>query len=536
MKKIFYILIAAATLLACGDSLDQDPIGKLTGDKFPVTDADVIAAVNGIYQAAELSTRFGYTIDLPSDLTSTGENPNGDAGFLSSQQWEPGNSYITYMWETFYAGITNANVLIDALENPDNKISPALAERIIGEAKFLRAYYYQYAVQFWGEVPLVLHRGVNDEGKDLTRTAIEDVYKQIELDLIDAAKRLPHATEYSGTDRGRASWGAAKTLLSKVYLVWGQTSPALTGEHDRHNKYQKSIELATEVINSGNYALEEDYRQNWSVENRNGKESVFATQHSLSQSSDGGGGNHLLHCAFSTGFTQTLPHVVVSNLKFRNEFNPNDQRKGVTYADSIYDPLKREWYQFDVPRYSKYIDPLDPNGSASNRNLDRTVLRFAEVYLLRAEAINELNDGPQSSAFEDLNIVRRRAFRQPLDQPSSYDFPADLRPAGYRDAIYGGIAANGTYTDNYEGFKAAIQQERTFELTYEQNRRLDLLRWKILVKTLKASGVAAKEYVSPRNYRFPIPKSQRDINPEGLWQNWGFDGSTITANPYVGWE
>jgi hypothetical protein len=173
MKKIIYTVLAAATLFSCSDSLDQDPIGKLTGDKFPATDADATAAVNGIYQAAELSTRFGYTIDLPSDLTHTGENPNGDAGFLSSQQWEPGNSYITYMWETFYAGITNANVLIDALESPDSKITPSTRDRIIGEAKFLRAYYYQYAVQFWGEVPLVLHRGVNDEGESLTRAASE---------------------------------------------------------------------------------------------------------------------------------------------------------------------------------------------------------------------------------------------------------------------------------------------------------------------------------------------------------------------------
>ncbi|MDR0811441.1 MAG: RagB/SusD family nutrient uptake outer membrane protein, partial [Paludibacter sp.] len=257
MKKIFYLLIAVATLASCGDSLNQEPIGKLTGDKFPLTDADAISAVNGVYQAAELSTRFGYTIDLPSDLTSTGENPNGDAGFLSSQQWEPGNSYITYMWETFYAGITNANVLIDALEKPESQISPALKERIIAEAKFLRAYYYQYAVQFWGEVPLVLHRGVNDEGDGLTRASIDAVYKQVEDDLIAASSSLPHAKAYSGSDKGRASWGAAKTLLAKVYLIWGQTTEN-TGEHARHEKYRKAIDIATEVINSGDYELESD--------------------------------------------------------------------------------------------------------------------------------------------------------------------------------------------------------------------------------------------------------------------------------------
>jgi hypothetical protein len=516
IKKVagyFLLPVFIGGLFSCSDGLDLDPVDQLTGSKFPQTDADAIAAVNGIYQANELSTRFGYTIDLPSDLTVTGENPNGDAGFLSSQQWEPFNSYITYMWETFYAGITNANVLIDNLEKPESKITPALATRLIGEAKFLRAYYYQYAVQFWGEVPLVLHKGENDEGEGLTRADIDDVYRQIEADLKDAALRLPHVSGYSGSDRGRATWGAAKTLLSKIYLVWGQTSPAYD-ETQRKGLYKNAIDAATEVIESGDYKLEEDYAQNWSVENRNGKESIFATQHSLSQSSDGGGGNHLLHCAFATGFTQTLPHVVISDIKFRDEFDPADQRKGVTYADSLFDNLTGKWYQFNIPRYRKYIDPLDPNGSASNRNIDRTVLRYAEVFLLRAEASNEYYHAPQGTAYDDINTVRRRAFFNTPD-PAEYDIPEGL---------------------DYEAFKAKIQQERTFELTYEQNRRLDLVRWRILVKALKESGVPAKQNVSLKNYRFPIPGSQRNINPKGLWQNYGYDGSSVAENPYRDYE
>ncbi|MDR1897403.1 MAG: RagB/SusD family nutrient uptake outer membrane protein [Prevotellaceae bacterium] len=516
-NRIILFLIIAVAFASCSDSLSVEPIDQLTGTNFPRTDADAIAAVNGVYQANELSTRFGYTIDLTSDLTVTGENPNGDAGFLSSQQWEPFNSYITYMWTTFYNGITNANVLIDHLEDASSEVTPSLKQRIIGEAKFLRAYYYQYAVQFWGEVPLILHKGVNDEGDGLVREEIDAVYAQIEADLIAAANLLPHAAAYSGSDRGRATWGAAKTLLSKIYLVWGQTSPTLDAA-GKKALFDKSIATATEVIASGDYELEEDYAQNWSTENRNGKESVFATQHSLSQSSDGGGGNHLLHCAFSSGFTQSLPHVVISNIKFRDDFDQNDQRKGVTYADSIYNPDKAEWFHFDLPRYQKYIDPIDPNGSASNRNIDRTVLRYAEVFLLRAEAINEAEHAPVGTAYEDINTVRRRAFRQPLNQPSQYDIQQGL---------------------NYEGFKSVIQQERVFELTYEQNRRLDLIRWRIYVKTLKESGVKAKENVSLKNYRFPIPGSQRNINPERLWQNWGYDGydeSETGVNPYAGFE
>jgi hypothetical protein len=296
-------------------------------------------------------------------------------------------------------------------------------------------------------------------------------------------------------------------LLSKVYLVWGQTSPAYN-DAQRRDLFDKSIKLATEVIDSNDYGLETEYGRNWSTENRNGIESVFSTQHSVSQSSDGGGGNHLLHCAFSTSFTQTLPHVVVSDLKFRNEFGPLDQRKGITYADSIYDPLKQEWFKFDVPRYLKYIDPLDPNGSASNRNIDRTVLRLAEVFLLRAEAINERDKQPDKQAYTDINTVRHRAFLNTPD-PTKYYIPTGL---------------------SYDDFKLRIQEERKFELIYEQNRRLDLLRWRILVKTLKQ--VPVKVGVQLRNYRFPIPGSQRDVNPVGLWQNFGYDGSTVTSNPY----
>jgi hypothetical protein len=513
MKKTISAILAIALLTACNDSLYVDPIDKLTGDNFPQTDADAIAAVNGVYQANEISTTFSYMIDLTSDFTVTGENPNGAAGFLSSQQWEPFNSYITNTWTGLYAGITNANRLIDKLAEPNNAVTPSLKQRITGEAQFLRAYYYQYAVQFWGEVPIVLHKGQNDEGASVKRADIDAVYKQIEADLIAATENLPHVTAYSGSDRGRATWGAAKTLLSKIYLVWGQTSPTLS-DTERHELFLKSVAAATEVIESGDYALEDDYAQNWSIENENGKENIFSTQHTVSQSSDGGGANHLPHCSFATGFTQALPHVALSDLKFRDEFDSNDQRKGVTYADSLFNPESGEWFRFDLPRYRKYIDPIDPNGSASNRNIDRTILRYAEVFLLRAEALNEAYHAPAQTATDDINTVRRRAFIR-TDDPTVYDIPQGL---------------------SYEAFKEKIQQERTFELTYEQNRRLDLVRWRILVKTLKSSGVKAKENVDFKNYRFPIPGSQRNINPEGLWQNWGYDGSTVTTNPYAGFE
>lgn len=514
MKKLIYILALSVGLISCSDGLDVVPIGQLMGGNFPATDDDAIAVTNGIYVPnTGISTSLAYMIDLTTETTISGENPNSGGGLLGLIQWDPTNSYVTSVWTALYTGITSANDVIDKL-TASKTITESLKTRLIGEAKFMRAYYYFYAVQFWGEVPLILH---NIDGTGTTRAAVDDVYAQIVDDLENAAENLPHASSYSLTDKGRASKGAAYALLSKVYLVWGQVSEG--GTAAKKEKFQKSIEAADNVTG---YELEENYVDNWAVNNKNGKENIFSTQHTLGQVADGSGGNHLAHCAFASGFSNSTPHVVISDIKFYDAFDDRDQRKKGTYAKELYNPAGDSIFTFILPRYRKYIDISDPLGSASNRNIDRTILRYAEVLLLKAEAINEYSNGPTSEAYEAINQVRRRAFRHfPITDPSTDDVPAGL---------------------GYAGFKKTIQEERVYELTYEQNHWLDLIRWRIYVKTLKESGVNVvykKQNVELKNYRFPIPQSQRNINPTGLWQNWGYDGYDEVktgGNPYAGFE
>ncbi|OAV76014.1 SusD family protein [Bacteroidales bacterium Barb7] len=515
MKKLLYTSALAVTLFSCSDSLDVVPIGQLMGGNFPVTNEDAIAITNAVYQPnTGISTSLSYMIDLTTETTVSGENPNSGGGLLGLLQWEPTNSYITSVWTAFYTGITCANDAIDKLTE-SKTVTEAVKTRSIGEAKFLRAYYYYYAVQFWGEVPLVLR---NTEGTNTTRAAVDDVYAQIVADLDSAAIALPHAAEYSAADKGRASKGAAYALLAKTYLVWGQTSDT-GGAAGKKDKYRKAVEAADNVTG---YVLEEDFLANWALNNKNGKENIFSTQHTLTQVSDGSGGNHLVHCAFSSGFSNSTPHVLISDIKFYNDFDNRDQRKEGTYAKSLYNPAGDSIFTFNLPRYRKYIDVTNALGSASNRNIDRTILRYADVLLIKAEALNEYNGNPTAEAYEALNQVRRRAFKHfPLTEPSADDATPNL---------------------DYEGFKKVIQKERVFELTYEQSHWLDLVRWRIFVKTLKDSGVDPafnKQKVELKNYRFPIPHSQRDINPAGLWQNWGYDGyeeAKTGANPYAGFE
>ena len=243
MKKLLYILILSSVLVSCSDSLDVTPVGKLMSGNFPATDDDAIALTNGVYAPnVGISTSLAYLIDLTTETTVSGENPNSGGGLLGLLQWDPTNSYVTSVWTAFYVGITSANDVIDKLSDSKN-ISETIKNRSIGEAKFLRAYYYQYAVQFWGEVPLVLHSA---DGTNTTRASVDDVYTQIVADLQDAAQLLPNVSSYSDSDKGRASKGAAYALLAKVYLVWGQTSDT-GGVSAQKEKFQKSVEAANNV-------------------------------------------------------------------------------------------------------------------------------------------------------------------------------------------------------------------------------------------------------------------------------------------------
>lgn len=518
MKKILYSVALIATLAGCSDSLNQVPQGNLGQGNIPASDNDAVALVNAVYQVnVGKSTAFGYMTDLVTETTISGENPNGGGGLLGLLKWDATNSYIVGMWRDLNKGITNANDAIDNIEgNP--AISEDIRKRTVGEARFLRAYYLNYAVQFWGDFPIVLH---NADGQGVTRDPVDDVYRQIVEDLTAAAESLP--LTYGSIDKGRATSGAAYALLSKVYLTWGQVSPTLT-DADRKEKYNLAVGAADKVISSGQYELEEEFLANWDNNNRNGKESIFATQHNTGSADDGTGGNHLCHCAFSNGFSNSLPHVVPANRDVVDSYGEGDQRREGSFADELYNPATGTYFHFDLPRFRKYIDTSDPQSSANNRNINRTILRYAEVLLLKAEAINERDKQPNADAYEAINQVRRRAFRSfPVTAPSSYDLPSGL---GYKD------------------FQAAVRQERTWEFVYEQKHWLDLVRWRILVKTIKNSTVAQdpqynKQTIDLHHYRYPIPQAQRDLNPDGLWQNWGYDGADEAktgANPYAGFE
>jgi hypothetical protein len=522
MKRILASTIIILVLASCSDRLDLIPQSALEQRNFLKTDRDAILAVNGVY-ATEVdneSVVIAYLVDLASDASKSGATMlGGSGGSLSTLLYDATNSYPYWAWAGSYYGITNANTLIDALSNPGSTISDGIRRRVTGEAKFLRAYHYFQIVPLFGEIPLVTSSAI-DAGVGVERANVNSVYAQIVADLVSSAENLNEyrvREDYSSEDQGRVTQQAAYGLLSKVYLYWAQTD----GAENVTAKLDSAVYYADKVTG---YSLEENFHANWDKDNRYGKESLFAINYVISQESFGDGGNHLTHCAFFTTYNDTLtPHIVVSDRTFYDRFDDRDQRKEASFLADVEVPKEQipdygEHVYFTLPRYQKYIDPNNREASAYNRELNATVLRYADILLIKAEALNERDHAPTPAAYEAINEVRRRAFKvDRYDDGTATIAPAEVDLAGL----------------DYYAFRKALRRERYFEFVYEQQRWYDLVRWKVLLKTMRRVTAARKsEHVHPRHYRFPVPQRDRDLNP-ALWQNYGYGGSTAPTPPYA---
>ncbi|MDR0613204.1 MAG: RagB/SusD family nutrient uptake outer membrane protein [Dysgonamonadaceae bacterium] len=498
MKKLFVSSSLLFLAFSCQD-LDLSPEGSVFAEYK--TEVDAVAAISGVYSALTYEAGdiplYGdallYISDLSSDYMTIGAHSNSaETRNLSSAAYGADNQRIDLIWKQLYRGINRANIAIDnipAVNAPEN-----VKSRLINEAKFLRALYYFNAVQLFGEVPLVLHEVSHNAG--LYREEVDKVYEQIIRDLTDA-EELPTPN----VDPGRATGGAAAALLSRVYLVWASLK-------NPSENYGKAIEYAEKVIVSQKYELFENFFNIFDIATKNGKEHIFSAQYIVGQASATSSGNSITHCVWSSGFSNSLePVILISDTAlFYDIYSDSDQRKSGSYAKHLYNPATNSIFTFEKPRFRKYIDTTAVLNTSGGRPVNTPIIRYADVLFTLAEATNELY-GPTDRAYWAINQIRRRAFRQDLDTPSGFDFK-DLTKEQFRDSL---------------------REERYKEFVTESVRWFDLVRWKIYVKSVRKTKPAA----SFRNYRFPIPQKQRDVNPDGLWQNWGYSGEDSGANPYL---
>ena len=517
-RAISYLLLLTSHLFAGCADLDQTSISSIDRDDFYKSKQDVETAINGIYQEFTVDGFYGmfnnqsiYINDLQTDYVKAGAQTNSaHIRELSNFAIQPTNLFVGYAWEEHYTAINRANVVIDKLTEAA-WLDEQSRQNYTNEARFLRALMYFNLVRYFGGVPIVVHDG---EGEGAPRNSIDEVYEQIVSDFT-AAESLP--ANYTTLD-SRASSLAASALLSKVYLVWAQTLTE-KGRANQREYYQKAILYAQKVIDSGKYRLLDKFIDNWSVDKKNGAEHIFSIEHDRTINANITG-----HCTFATNWSNSEPVLLATSDKYYLQTDPRDQRRDGSWAKRLYDPNTGSDFEFTIPRFRKYIDSLNyanpaSSGNAAGQSTNTTIIRYAEVLLIKAEAENELN-GPTQAAYDAINQVRRRAYWSPYNN-------IQYTPSDGSTLELSGLSQS--------EFRERLREERRLEFVLEGQRWFDLCRWHILVKYVKANTPTDAETlgtkttkvqnISKKNYLLPLPQDQIILNPN-LEQNWGYSGET----------
>lgn len=477
MKRILIsvTVISISLLFASCEKLAEEPQAVLTSEQFYKTKSDALAAVTSVYSALNASGQTIYNslfqigLDIASDEALPGPRArNANVRSFAVLSHVSTNDRVEEIWKQHYAAINRANVAIDRI--PSIEMDEALRTRLVNETKFLRALYYFNLVRLYGGVPLVLHEpaSLSNEAIQVKRNTVEEVYAQIIKDLKDA-ETLPE--KYTSADIGRATGGAAKALLTRVYLT----------RKDWDNAVIKSLE----VINGPySYDLFASFADVFNKANNNGKEHIFSAQF---KSFTNGRGNSLGSRGTPTG----IPGIDggdadIPTTNLYGLYKANDKRRDVTFFTSLVGPTNGTTYTF-TPHFRKYYDP-SVNPSTGESGINFPIIRFADVLLEYAEALNEKN-GPVTEAYDAINKVRVRAGLAALTTGLTKD--------QFRDSVY---------------------HERRLEFVYEHQRWFDLVRTGRLVQSLHAVG---KTNATDKHYLYPIPQRELDLN------------SNLTQNP--GW-
>lgn len=486
MKKISLYFVGIISLLnmSCKDFLDEDARSDMTENNFYKTEADAEAAVTAAYDLLnnqwDIYFRGIYLLaELPTDNAECGIGvANANIFALDGYTFGPVNDRIDVLYSALYRAIKNANVAVDKI--PEIAFNEEKKNRLIGEARFIRALLYYNLVRLFGDVPLVLHQPSSLTEANVPRAPVVDVYQQIIDDLSFSEQHLDEVN--SNANAGRATQASAKALLASVYLT--------------QHAYAQAKEKAEEVLALPAYGLVDRYFDLFTPENKFNNEFLFAVQNKGFT----GTSNGFALALFLPRATIPLPgggtvagnSADVPTEEFYDSFAPGDLRRERTFFQE-YDAgagpvsFRPHWY--------KYFDPA-AIATLGEGDLNYAVIRYAEVLLIAAEATNEL-EGPTASAYAGINQVRRRAFGLPVNQEGSAVDLQGLSQAQFREAIL---------------------EERRWEFGFEGIRWFDLVRTGKLVEVLQAKGISG---VRDHHYLFPLPQRELDVN-QLLTQNPGY--------------
>lgn len=485
---IYTILIGLSAIFisGCEDFLDKNLQENLTQESFPTTEGDALLATNAVYSTTRnwLFNSGGYPIlDIMSDDSHKGSNPNdqiSNLGPYDNFSFTTSADGLDRWWATLYEGIKRANVVIEKV--PAIEMDNDLKNRYVAEARFLRGLFYFDLVRAWGEVPKVTSSA---PPLKLEKAGTDEIYELILSDFIFAKDILPLKSQYNKEDMGRATKGAAEAYLAKAYLF--------------QNDFINAEKYALNVISSMEYGLESNFSDANGLAGENGMESIFEVG---ALSLQGDPGNQYANTQGVRGNPNRGWGFNRPSIDLRDSFEPGDPRMDQTIIflgdtlDGIEilgdgttpDEIRNESDEIiEIESYNQKVW-IPGTTTVTQWGHNRRLMRYADVLLIAAEALNE-NEKPDQALIY-LELVRDRAR------------------AG-NDSVLPEI----TETDK-SALRDIIIEERRHELALEQHRFWDLVR------TGKAETVLGPlGYVSGRHQYFPIPQSEIDISQGSLTQN-----------------
>lgn len=475
------LLLGAMSLGAlpgCDSLLEEETFSELGPSNFYDSPEDAEALLNATYAVSQ-----GYR-DIARDHLTFGEmttdiliERQGAINALTQPvedfEWSSTHPWLNGLWDRFYRAIHRANTVLDQV--PAIEMNEDRKEQILAEARFLRAFNYFLLYDFFGPTPLVLTSETTAE--DRPARASEDEFAAfMEEEFRAVSEILPVQPEQFG----RATSGAALGFLTKFHL--------------NRKEWAKAAETAQEVIDSGAYALFTGGNRTelFALSNEMSREFIFVAP--FPENETGGLGNTYLSHAAPPGYQFKFPPKVnfAAQFKVRSEFiasfEPGDERLGAFLFEYL--NLAGDTVQLGEDDVRSFKYPEDPEAVGDVSSNDFPLLRYADILLARAEALNELN-GPNQESIDLINEVRSAAGVDPI---ALGDFPST------------------------EQLNAFILAERGREFHTEGLiRRQDFIRHGVFIERAQARGKNAQEH----QVLYPIPQSEIDKN-SNLDQNEGY--------------
>lgn len=497
MQYTVRITLCCLLLLAgsCDNYLDVAPQGQIDEEAIRQDPSVAQDLVTGVYNIMFEGNVHGFPYvsltNVASDDADKGSHPADGAtihGRMDELTMDGTVTLLNDIWSGYYRGIARANQALEML--PESPLGEEDKNRLLGETRFLRAYFYFKLVRFFGGVPKIDRVPGAGEANDeefQTRAGEEEIYQLIIEDLEFGVENLPVK---EAAEVGRVTQAAAMGMLAKVHLY-------------RQN-YQEAYELTDAIINgeAGSYELAQNYEMIWREVGENNEESVFEVQAGVNNACDAGiqlytvcqgpraGGQRGwqdLGFGFGTPSETLLEEYEEGDPRREATvifINPSPQ--GTVLWDGFRVP-SRDSVENDRYNYKAYHSRTAESNCGVMDRLPKNlrILRFAEILLIHAEAGFEL--GSTSAALNDINRIRERADLDPLSSLTRED----------------------------------IWHERRIELAMEHDRYFDLVRQEAVEpgRAVEAFAAHGKEWVKGKHEVFPIPQPQIDLSGGLLEQN-----------------